>query len=208
MPQDLNTSRETKMANKATSKALTALISSNYEFDTATFEVKVVHSRDLKKAQTERIVSLFEENMFELLKDSSLGWNPKEKHKELFHPLSRYFIIQDDQKNIVAFVMFRFEHENDENLLYIYEIQVWSSIQSKGLGKRLMTDVELVAKHYSMEKVMLTVLQKNSRACSFYESLGFTMDSSSPDSGDTVAEDTSENPAIDYKILSKVVPID
>lgn len=62
-----------------------------------------------------------------------MGWVPKEKKEELFDSKSRFIIVcssdaeenlgsdeppQRDPDRIVAFTMFRFEYEEEENLLY------------------------------------------------------------------------------------------
>ena len=74
-----------------------------------------------------------------------------------------------------------------------YELQVAASAQGKGLGKKLLCDLEKIGKGFNMEKIMLTVLKckstlslsllcrfvpdtshtANSKARSFYTSLGY-----------------------------------
>ena len=65
-------------------------------------------------------------------------------------------------------------------MLYVYEIQVETSCQGKGLGKFLMKMIELVAFQLGMSMVMLTVMQENLAALRLYTSLGYTQYSSSP----------------------------
>jgi len=110
-------------------------------------------------------------------KNSSFGWDPVEKRKEIFHSLSRFIVVHDDEEDVLlAYIMFRFEHENDEDLVYwyvpliifsgrftfypwkSYEVQVAASAQGKGLGKKLLNDLEKIGKGFNMEKIMLTIL--------------------------------------------------
>lgn len=51
---------------------------------------------------------------------SSFGWDPPEKRKELFDPLSRFILVhlKGDEDGLIAFVMFRFEYEERESVLY------------------------------------------------------------------------------------------
>ena len=51
-------------------------------------------------------------------KNSSFGWEPEAKRKELFHSLSRFILVYDEENTLLAFLMFRFEHEYEEDLLY------------------------------------------------------------------------------------------
>lgn len=72
-------------------------------------------------------------------------------------------------------------------------MQIEKTYQRKGLGRFMMTALEKIAKHYGMEKLILTVLSNNEDGLTFFKSLGFSKDDSSPD--------TVENTG--YEILSK-----
>lgn len=72
-------------------------------------------------------------------------------------------------------------------------MQIEKSQQRKGLGKFMMNALEECAKLWEMEKIVLTVLKNNPDGRSFFDSIGFTLDDSSPGS--------YENK--DYEILSK-----
>lgn len=74
-------------------------------------------------------------------------------------------------------------------------MQIEKEYQRKGLGKFMMTALERMAKMYEMEKLILTVLSNNSDGITFFKSLGFSRDDSSPDA--------SENTG--YDILSKLL---
>ncbi len=65
------------------------------------------------------------------MSQSSMATTPSKKKKELFHRASRFVIVystpqgedgaqqqQRDEKNIAAFSMFRFDFEEDEEVLY------------------------------------------------------------------------------------------
>jgi len=99
------------------------------------------------------------------------GWDPPTKRLELFHRLARYILIYGPQTEqngsasgqatlpLVAYVGFRFEDEDGENVLYCYELQVSNVSQRHGLGKFLMQQLSNVGRHWQMQKVMLTVLK-------------------------------------------------
>lgn len=74
-------------------------------------------------------------------------------------------------------------------------MQVVKEYQRKGLGKFIMTILEKMAKQYEMEKLVLTVLTNNAAAITFFKSLGFAVDDTSPE--------ISENGG--YQIMSKLL---
>jgi hypothetical protein len=54
---------------------------------------------------------------------SSFGWDPPSKKRELFHQLGRFILVragQGSEAPVVAFATFRFEHEEDERVVYWY----------------------------------------------------------------------------------------
>lgn len=72
-------------------------------------------------------------------------------------------------------------------------MQIEKEYQRKGLGKFMMSALEQMAKFYEMDKLVLTVLTNNEDGMTFFKSLGFSKDESSPDA----VENTG------YEILSK-----
>lgn len=78
-------------------------------------------------------------------------------------------------------------------ICFSYEMQVVKEYQRKGLGKFIMTILDKMAKHYEMEKLVLTVLANNDAGTTFFKSIGYSLDDTSPE--------TNENSG--YQILSK-----
>jgi ribosomal protein S18 acetylase RimI-like enzyme len=99
---------------------------------------------------------------------------------------------------MVAFTHFRFLVEDHCTVLYCYELQVRQDRARLGLGKRLMTLLEIIARKHKMQYVMLTVLLVNNDACEFYKRIGYGVDGTSPQMDlDTDGKD------VPYEILSK-----
>lgn len=73
-------------------------------------------------------------------------------------------------------------------------MQVDEGSQRKGLGEFMMKALERMAKIYSMDLLVLTVLKNNDGARRFYKRLGYVLDEMSPDKKDEPE---------DYEILSK-----
>ncbi|KAJ8084082.1 hypothetical protein PM082_002849 [Marasmius tenuissimus] len=193
-------SPEVKRANKASTSDIQNTLNAVSEDD---FEIRAfANSKDLPNDIRDAIWQIFEENMYSLYANSpTFGWDPKAKKKELFHKHSRFLIASpaNQSDTLAGYTTFRFEHDQDENLLYCYELQVRDLYQGKSLGKILMGDIESIAQNWKMEKIMLTVLKANIRACQFYRALGFALDPSNPTDDDEGFEN------VDYEILSKIV---
>ncbi|KAJ6835879.1 N-alpha-acetyltransferase 40 [Iris pallida] len=94
---------------------------------------------------------------------------PKSAHNE--SPLkANNDKMGDDGDRVVGFVHYRFIVEEDIPVIYVYELQLESCVQGKGLGKFLMQLIELIARKNRMGAVMLTVQKANVLAMSFYTS--------------------------------------
>lgn len=110
-----------------------------------------------------------------------MGWNPPEKRKELFNPLARFLLVApvDNPDVVAAYCTFRFEFEEEEDLVYwsvqsfkavflswitlpSYEIQTNRLHQRKGIGKFLVNSLEAIGRKFCMGKIMLTVFNSKS----------------------------------------------
>lgn len=136
---------------------------------------------------------------------SSMGWDPPSKKEELFDRDSRFILLRRSEEqegadplcgeqSVTAYSMFRFLIEDDECVLYCYELQVVQGVQRGGVGKTLVQFLCDVAREWDMKKVMLTVFKENQMALSFYKAMGFEIVDSDSDLDD---ED------VDYWIMFK-----
>ncbi|KIS71850.1 uncharacterized protein UMAG_10085 [Mycosarcoma maydis] len=169
-------------------------ISSNLK--TRNFSLELLTSSQLSSEQRKRIFSLFETNMKSMYRNSTLGWKPTAKKKELFDDESRFVIIRPapaEGAEIAGFTMFRFDTEpcsHDDpvarpgeqqiEVAYLYEIQIRPQNQRDGLGTELIHVVHALAKQTHMRKLMLTVFDQNKAAKKFYHKIGFSVDRNSP----------------------------
>ncbi|XP_038680070.1 N-alpha-acetyltransferase 40 isoform X2 [Tripterygium wilfordii] len=103
------------------------------------------------------------------------------------------------KRPLVGFVHYRFTLEEEVPVLYLYEIQLESRIQGKGLGEFLMQLIELIACKKRMGAVVLTVQKANLLAMNFYISkLRYVISSISPSRVNTLTGDE-----MTYEILCK-----
>lgn len=129
-------------------------------------------------------------------------WSASGKKAELRSDAARFLLVRSyPHMNLVCFVHYRFTIENQENVLYIYELHIVDGYQGLGIGKKLVQVLETIGVRTKMKKIMLTVFKRNVDAVRFYkEKLGFSLDASSPEVfGDLECK---------YEILSKhLVPV-
>ncbi|KAL1753328.1 acyl-CoA N-acyltransferase [Schizophyllum commune] len=143
----------------------------------ARYQLAVVHALNLTEAERNRCWDLLEQNMKDMYIKSSWGWHPADKLEELFHPDARFILVRrmlaEGLSEVVAFLSFRFDMEEGEEVAYLYEVHVCSSCRRQGLGRILTDQIRRIASHYKMSSVMLTVFEANAPALKLYESLGY-----------------------------------
>ncbi|WIA28960.1 hypothetical protein OEZ86_011497 [Tetradesmus obliquus] len=146
------------------------------------------HGSNLTQQQKDALWSLFETNMKDIYTADQQKWNPGAKKRELFHEDARYLLASDAEGQLLGYTHFRFELEDNllsddelqlhrlgrhSSVVYCYELQLAPAMHRKGLGRRLMQMLELLALKFSMDMVLLTVQRSNSAAQAFYERLGY-----------------------------------
>lgn len=193
----------------APSDELASYISQVITLNETSFNLKVARSSDLTESEKDTIWDTLSANMCDLYRTSSLGWNPPSKKRELFHRLARFILVrqgEDDVSDpIAAFATFRFEREDECNVIYCYEIQITGMFRRCGLGKQLMQYVWDIGKCRKLEKVMLTVLKTNEPAVKFYKHIGFSIDPTSPGYSSPSGEWEDEEEECDYEIMSRTI---
>jgi len=145
------------------------------------------------------LLKLLEENMRPSYEAAGWGWNEKKKLRELSDEEARFLLIRSKSDGwLVGFTHFRFLVEGKYSILYCYELQISKRNLRKGLGKRLMVILEVIARKFCLEWVMLTVLCANKDASVFYRSIGYFVDDTSPH-----MDLEFDGYAAPYEILSK-----
>ncbi|CAD5113671.1 DgyrCDS2831 [Dimorphilus gyrociliatus] len=149
-------------------------------------------------------INLTRKNMKELYEACEWGWNDKAKKSEMEEDAARYLIARDEKGDPQACVHFRFDLDDDIEVVYCYEIQLEESVRRKGLGKFLMQILELLALKTGMKKVVATVLKHHVVSKSFFEKLKYQLDDTNPD--DQISS-VVNNVEYCYIIVSKIIPV-
>lgn len=157
---------------------------------------------DLDKETVDWLFDLTKANMETLYESSGWGWNDKQKREEMTDENAWYLIAKDQENKPVAMVHFRFDIDEEIEVLYCYEIQLIKDVRKKGLGKFMMQILELMAHKTQMQKVMLTVFKANKVAQEFFiKKLKYSLDETTPE--ETMVEAMFDEEGYTYQILSK-----
>ncbi|XP_018449342.1 uncharacterized protein LOC108820829 isoform X4 [Raphanus sativus] len=175
----------------------------------------------LEPGRGDRLSSSLKQHIRKLLKNmegfygSDWPIQAKVKRKEMSSPDARYIFVRElrygkayeegcDQ--IAGFVHYRFTLEEEIPVLYVYEIQLESRIQGKGLGEFLMQLIELIASKNQMSAVVLTVQTSNALAMTFYMSkLGYRISSISPSKTNLPVQNQLSRPSMRY-FAKRLIP--
>ncbi len=84
------------------------------------------------------LMDLMVRNMKNLYEVSSWGWNESNKRDEMFDDNAWYLLAKTQDGTPVAFAHFRYDMDYDDEVLYVYEIQMEPDFRRKGLGKFMM----------------------------------------------------------------------
>jgi len=161
-----------------------------------TLETKRV--TDLDDFSKTWLMDLLRANMKDMYEKSEWGWNEKNKAEEMFDDHAWYLVAREnnESKAPVAFAHFRYDMDYDDEVVYIYEIQLEECARRKGLGKFMMMVMELLSHKADMRKIMLTCFKHNPLAYKFFKgAMKYERD-------ETNYEDDVYEQA-DYEILSK-----
>lgn len=151
-----------------------------------TYQITCFNGPSLPSKLATSVFQLFLDNMKSFYQSSSWGFDETEKKQDFRNPMNRYIIVLDKSDDLVAFCLFRFEYDDEDEpehpVLYCYELQVKHSHRGQKIGAQLMSIIAQIAAHYKMWKTMLTVFKANVAAINFYTKLGFGIDANSPSS--------------------------
>lgn len=176
-------------------------------------------AKTIPSADFEACFGLIELTSSNAYNDSSMGWSPSKKRKEMKLPDMKYLIARrggnsapeekDEsetdahaQEAILGFLSFMVTYEDGKEVIYCYEVHLSPAAQGLGLGRQLMLTCEDIGRRVGLEKVMLTVFKSNTKAIRFYERCGFGVDEYSPQPR-RLRNGTVKEP--DYLILSKML---
>jgi len=104
-----------------------------------------------------------------------------DKTEEMFDDRSWYLVVRDMDHDggLVGFSHFRFDMDNNQEVVFVNEIQLEESVRRKGLGKFMMQVLEIVAFKADMRKIVVAVFKQDQLVEKFFkECLKYETDNS------------------------------
>lgn len=189
----------------------------SYNKDMVDVKLEFRQSIELRPKTTDFCYHIVKHTSMEDYERSSIGWNVSDKLKELLQPTMMYILVRapgevfapTDALNtdIIGFISFKIDFDDPpherRNVMYIFEVHIAERFRGKGLGKFLVSTVEMMGKSVSILKTMLTVFMANTSAIEAYKKLGYTKDEASP-AGRVLRGGKRVEP--DYMIMQKWRP--
>lgn len=131
-----------RLAASASDLAGAVGIPSHYEAGDKVLSIEFKRSVDLSKELKSDMMIMLEENV-RTFYETTWGWDPDAKKKELFARDARFLIIRDPSLDdlMVGWSMFKFDwddvDEPEHPVLYCFELQIRSSQQGLGIGSKV-----------------------------------------------------------------------
>eukprot|EP01038_Epipyxis_sp_PR26KG_P009645 gene9645-12985_t len=113
---------------------------------------------------------LVQDTMQEKYDASGYGWDNEDKLRELTEPGARFLLVREwpvdnqDVGDLVGFVHFRFTVQGEvidkmagEPCLFVFDIHLEEHCQRKGLGKHLLTILELIARREKLSFLSIPI---------------------------------------------------
>ncbi|KAK4142877.1 uncharacterized protein C8A04DRAFT_12895 [Dichotomopilus funicola] len=148
----------------------------------AEYTLSLVRSEALNDDEITRCLHLIEQTSQKDYENSSSGWHPARKLKEMRSPGLRYILVKTkDTASLRGFTSLMPTYEEGQPVIYCYEVHLQTDLQGTGLGALLMGFHSTAASNLPpITKVMLTCFLANQRGLAFYKKLGFETDEISP----------------------------
>ena len=149
-------------------------------------ELKQKHGYDLTIrspstiTELEECFNLVKSNLQSMYEKSSFGWDEEFKRAEMHEAPTRYLLLHD-KAELIAFLSFQIEDDDNQAISYLYELHVRPSYQGAGFGSSLLAIFEDLSRHLKLTKTMMTVFRANEGAVKLYmDKFKYQVDPSSP----------------------------
>ena len=175
---DMPTEAET-IIDEAIERSLTEV--NNFLFQLPQLPVSESEDLNIHIDSPDTIPNRLFDACFNLLRDnvrayyitSTIGWSTTKKRREMREHPTRTISITDTACDLIGFLNWQPVVEEDQAVIYCYELQIAQKWQGRGLGKWFMQSLEMFTQgFYGLQDVMLTAFTANTQAMKFYETLG------------------------------------
>lgn len=146
-------------------------------FEASGVKVGIEFSARLSEAQLAWAFELTRSNMEAVYERSGYGWDEEDKRTELSEQGARFLLVRDllpgskSEGQLVGFAHFRFTVQGEvmdmmrgDTCLYVWDLQLEEPIRRRGLGRRMLVTLELIARHEKMASVSVPVQHADEQA--------------------------------------------
>lgn len=171
--------RKALFADNGKDKDVTAGIAPAFmKYDRNGLNAEIKFSHCLTNDEADWAFDLVKSNMEEVYDASGYGWDDDDKLQELTEKGARFLLVRQDDE-LIAFTHFRFTVQGEfmdqmagETSLQVWDIHVEEEYQRKGLGKHLLTLLELIARREKMKMVSIPIQLNDMRSMVWIKKLG------------------------------------
>jgi len=139
-------------------------------------KLKIEFSAKLSRADANWAFDLTKTHMENVYENSGYGWDDEDKMRELTEQGARFLLVREASEGpsagrLVAFAHFRFTVQGEvmdimagEPCLYLWDLQVEKTCQRRGLGRHMITLLELIARREKMSYLSLPIQNMDNRS--------------------------------------------
>lgn len=94
--------------------------------------------------------------------------------KNLSNP-NVYYLVAENESEIVGFISLHVQHilHHSKATCELQELNIVPALRGSGIGAKLMSEVERIARELALEEIELTTKVHRERAQAFYQKLGY-----------------------------------
>lgn len=135
-------------------------------------KLTIEFSAKLSRADANWAFDLTKTHMENVYENSGYGWDDEDKMRELTEQGARFLLVRSSEGGkLVAFAHFRFTVQGEvmdimagEPCLYLWDLQIEKSCQRRGLGRHMITVLELIARREKMSYLSLPIQNMDTRS--------------------------------------------
>lgn len=132
-------------------------------------DCEITFAHKLTDSELDWAFTLTKSTMEERYDASGYGWDDEDKEQSFIEPGTRFLLVKEKGWDTpIAFAHFRFSVQGEimevmkgEPSLFLWDIHVEPEFQRKGLGKHLLTVLELIARQQKMKVISIPVQLKD-----------------------------------------------
>lgn len=135
------------------------------KYDRSGLDCDIKFSTKLTSEEFDWAFDLVKLNMEERYDASGYGWDDEDKKNELHESGTRFLLVREKGwDNLIAFAHFRFTVQGEvmdvmagKPAVFVWDIHVEEEYQRKGLGKHLLTLLELIARRENIDMISIPI---------------------------------------------------